>query len=158
MTRPSRSRRPARHAQRGVAAVELAFLMVPLLLMLLGTVELGRAMYTYDALDKSVRDAARHLSRNTPGDPVARAEAACLAVFGNTGCSGSPITPALGTQNVVICDALSCPSTHRAQSTGEGAVNLVTVTIHAYEHDVAVRYAVQDLVFDDISVTMRGPL
>ena len=67
-----------RQGQRGVAAVEFALLLTPLVLMVFGTTELGRAIYTYNTLDKTVRDAARHLSQHGPGDPVIQTEARCL--------------------------------------------------------------------------------
>ena len=63
--------------QRGVAAVELAVLLTPLVLMLFGATELGRAVYTYNvALNSglpgmcsihanSARDALAKLSRTS---------------------------------------------------------------------------------------------
>lgn len=52
--------RPCR--QRGVAAVEFAFLVFLLLLIGAGLAEFGRGLWYYDALAKSTRDAARYLS------------------------------------------------------------------------------------------------
>ncbi|TXD79146.1 hypothetical protein FUT87_20930 [Mitsuaria sp. TWR114] len=77
----------------GVAAVELALLMSPLLLLVFGASELGRAVFSYNMLDKSVRDAARHLSQHGPGDATIATEARCLAVYGTTDCSGSVKPP-----------------------------------------------------------------
>ena len=65
---------------RGVAAVELAIVITPMVLMMFGAVEFGRAIYTYNTLDKTVRDAARHLSQHGPGDAAIQTEARCLAV------------------------------------------------------------------------------
>ncbi|BAL26418.1 TadE/TadG family type IV pilus assembly protein [Azoarcus sp. KH32C] len=48
--------------QRGVAAVELALVIVFLLLLVAGIVEFGRAFWYYDALTKATRDGARMLS------------------------------------------------------------------------------------------------
>lgn len=48
--------------QRGVAAVELALVIVFLLLLTAGIVEFGRAFWYYDALTKATRDGARMLS------------------------------------------------------------------------------------------------
>lgn len=144
--------------QRGAAVVELALLLLPLLLMIGGTEELGRALYTYNSLDKSVRDAARLLSSNAPGDPVSRQQAACLAVYGNTGCSGNPLVSGLTLQNVSECDAVSCPSTHASQDTGQGSVNLATVTLTGVRFNVVFQLAMTDVTFDNISVTMRAPL
>ncbi len=90
--------------QRGVAAVEFALLLTPLVLMVFGTTELGRAIYSYNTLDKTVRDAARHLSQHGPGDTVIATEARCLAVYGSTDCTGSVVAPGLttGMANVLV--------------------------------------------------------
>lgn len=149
--------------QRGVAAVEFAFLL-PLVLvpMILGTIELGHAIYTYNTLDKTVRDAARHLSQHGPGDAVIAAEAKCLAVTGTTDCTGSPVAPSLTTGMVSICDASSlnppCPP-HANQSTGLGAINLVTVSIQGYAFNSLVKFVIpDDFHFNNISVTLRAQL
>lgn len=147
-----------RPTPRGVAAVELALLLAPLLVMLFGVTELGRAIYTYNSLDKTVRDAARHLSQHGPGDALIAAEGRCLAVYGNTDCSGSALASGLSTQQVAICDAVACPATHASQSTGQGAINLVSVSITGYAWSSAVTWVVPDLRFNTISVTLRAPL
>lgn len=48
--------------QRGVAAVEFALVIIPLLLIVAGIVEFGRTFWYYNALAKSTRDAARYVS------------------------------------------------------------------------------------------------
>ncbi len=143
---------------RGVAAIELAFLLVPLLLMIFGTTELGRAIYSYNTLDKTVRDAARHLSQHGPAEATIATQARCLAVYGNTGCSGTPVLSGLTTDNVYICDAVSCPTTHATEPTGLGTINLVTVGISGYVFNSAVEFVIPSLTFNNISVTMRGQL
>lgn len=57
-----RNRRHSERGARGVAVIELAFLLVFLLLLMIGLTELGRAFWYYDALQKAVRDGARCLS------------------------------------------------------------------------------------------------
>jgi len=147
-----------RAPQRGVAAVELALLLAPMLVLLFGVTELGRALYTYNTLGKTVRDAARHLSQHGPGDPLIAAEARCLAVHGNPDCSGSALAPGLSTAQVRLCDAVLCPSTHASQSTGLGALNLVTVGVADYAWSSALQWVVPDLRFNTISVTLRAQL
>lgn len=144
--------------RRGVAAVELALLLVPLVLLALGGAEIGRALHTFNTLDKAVRDAARHLSQHGPGDADIAQEARCLAAHGNTTCSGPPLAPGLEVSAVVVCDAVLCPQTHLAQPTGQGAVNLVTATIRGYGWRSAVALVMPDLAFRDIQVTMRAQL
>lgn len=51
-----------KQAQRGVAVVEFAIVIIPLLLIVAGIIEFGRTFWYYDALAKSTRDAARYVS------------------------------------------------------------------------------------------------
>jgi Flp pilus assembly protein TadG len=148
----------APHRQRGAALVEFALVMPVLMALAFGSSELGRAIYTYNALDKTVRDAARHLSQHGPGDTQVQAEAVCLAVHGNADCSGSAVAPGLDSTMVVLCDAVSCPGTHQAQPTGSGVVNLVSASIQGYEFNSAVTYLIPDLDFNQITVMMRAQL
>jgi len=153
------SRYGARKApMRGVAAVEFGLLLPLLVVMLFGTTELGRAIYSYNNLDKTVRDAARHLSQHGAGDPIIAGEARCLAVHGTTDCSGAVVAPGLTTSSVVLCDALSCAGTHANQPTGLGAINLVTVSIQGYAYNSVVQFVIPNLTFNNISVTMRAQL
>ncbi|HVQ05026.1 MAG TPA: TadE/TadG family type IV pilus assembly protein [Burkholderiaceae bacterium] len=138
--------------------MEFALLLTPLVVMLFGTTELGRAIYTYNTLDKTVRDAARHLSQHGPGDVAVQTEARCLAVYGNESCSGPALAPGLTTAAVQICDALSCPGTHAAQPTGLGSVNLVTVGIQGYAYNSLVEFVVPDMTFNNIAATLRAQL
>lgn len=57
--------------QRGAAAVEFALLLIPLLMIVTGIIEFGRAFWYYDALAKSTRDGARYLSNSRVGPTVA---------------------------------------------------------------------------------------
>lgn len=45
--------------QRGVAAVEFAIIIIPMLLIVAGLIEFGRTLWYYDALSKATRDGAR---------------------------------------------------------------------------------------------------
>jgi len=151
-------RQQQRTRMRGAAAVELALLLAPLVAMIFGTTELGRAIYTYNTLDKTVRDAARHLSQHGPGDATVAAEARCLAVTGTTDCSGAPVAPGLTTAMVTICDATLCPATHKNQLTGLGSVNLVTAGIASYPFTSVVTLVVPSMNFNAISTTLRAQL
>ncbi len=55
--------------QKGVALVEFALILPFLLLLSIMAIEFGRAIWEYNILTKSVRDAARYLSIQTPGTP-----------------------------------------------------------------------------------------
>ncbi len=55
--------REFRDDRRGIAAVEFAIVLPFLMLMLFGMIEIGRALYHYHAVTKSIRDATRYLTR-----------------------------------------------------------------------------------------------
>ena len=159
---PTMASRSGRHRLRGcscgVAAVELGLLMTPMILVMFGATEFGRAIYTYNTLDKTVRDAARHLSQHGPGDTVIQNEARCLAVHGNTTCSGPALAPGLTVGAITLCDAQSCPGSHAAQGTGSGVINLVSVTVVNYAYSSVVQLVMPNLNFNNISATMRAQL
>jgi Flp pilus assembly protein TadG len=153
---------PRKH-QRGVAAVEFGILIVPLMLMLFGLTEYGRAIYQYNTLVKATRDATRYLTTVAPGNGWAQAR--CLARYGNTTCAGSLLAPDLTDDKVVICDATNCTTTHALVPTGSVAVNLVTITITNYEFKSLINFPLgglsagaPDITFGDISNTMRQAL
>ena len=147
----------ARKRARGVAAVELALTMVPMLILTFGVTEYGRAIYTYNAIDKAARDAARYLTAPPPGVANPNAEASNLVVYGNVEGTGTPLAPGLATSMVNICNAASCPGTHASVATGSGVVNLVTVSINGYVYTSIVTYvAPATMNFNNISVTMRS--
>lgn len=145
--------------QKGVAAVELGFLIVPLVLLAFGITEYGRAMYQYNTLDKSVRSATRYLSEQTPGDATQIGIAKCLVVYGDKTCtgspSGSPLVPGLTASMVSVCDLTSCTGTHQNQAAGGVSANLVTVTISGYPFTSLVPSIFPSISFGDISATMR---
>lgn len=148
------------HTQRsrGVAAVELAITIVPMLALALGVTEYGRAIYTYNTLDKSVRDAARHLTTVVPTNPNPKGEARNLVLYGNVEGTGPLLAPGLNASMVVIDDAASDPAGH-AISTGTGTINLVTVRIVGYQYNSVVTYvAPATMNFGAIGVTMRSHL
>lgn len=147
--------RPRDHF-RGVAAVEMAVLLVPLVLLTFGAVEFGRAIQTFNTLAKATRDAARHLSQQPPGDALVLTQARCLATHGNPDCAGAPLAPGLTPAQVTACDAVACAATHAAQPTAAGPVNLVSVTISGYTWRSVLGLVVPDLGLRSISVTLRG--
>ncbi|MDR6857402.1 TadE/TadG family type IV pilus assembly protein [Variovorax guangxiensis] len=146
-----------RSNQRGVALVELALIMPLLLLLTFITTEFGRAMYEYNAVTKSTRDAVRYLSFQTPGTHVA--EAQNLIVYGNTAGTGAPLARSLSLANV---PAGTCCIW---QTSGTNPViNTVTVRVSNYTfHSLftsvlgtAFGNANGDIVFGNITATMRA--
>lgn len=157
-----------RELQRGVAVIEMAIIMIPMLILCLGIVEIGRALYTYNGLVKASRGAVRYLSTQSLASPPAgetaaslRLKARSLAVCGALDCSGGaePLVPGLTLAHVQVCDPLSCPATHNNVSTGQGTTNLVSVTIGAsgatsYQFSFIVPWVVPGLSFTPVSATM----
>ena len=92
--------------QRGVASVEFALLLVPLLVIAFGALEYGRLVYHYDTLVKSVRSAARMIAQHNPDDQAVYAtsvaEARCLAAYGVSSCTENqtPLVPDLSLSNI----------------------------------------------------------
>ena len=148
-----------RRMLRGAVAVEFAILLIPMILLALGAAEYGRALYQYNALVKTVRDSARLLSQYNPAaNPAdyssALTQARCLAVHGNTGCSGPSLAPGLTTGMVKIASATA--------TTDAGTViTLVEVKIEGYQFEfvldpLKLMGTGQDtLAFDEIRATMR---
>ena len=114
-------RLPRGRAARGVAAIEMAILLVPLMTVTFGATEIGRAIYTYNTLDKAVRDAARYVSQHGSGDTVIQANATCLAIKGNLGCTGAALAPGLTASNVTLCDPIACPTNSKRPSDSASA-------------------------------------
>src|SRR5687767_9812820 len=83
---------------RGVALVEFVLMLPMLLLLTVITTEFGRAMYQYNTLAKSVRDASRYLSMQLPGTQITQARN--LVVYGNLAGTGEPLVTGLSTSHV----------------------------------------------------------
>jgi Flp pilus assembly protein TadG len=144
---------------RGVAAVELALTMAPMLILTFGVVEYGRAIYTYNAIEKSARDAVRYLTAPPPGSADPHADAINLVVYGDTAGGVTPLAPGLSPGMVKICDATTCAPTHASVATGTGVINLVTVSIEGYVYQSIVTYVAPATInFNNISVTMKANL
>jgi len=149
--------------QKGVAIVEFALILPWLLLLSIITIEFGRAIWEYNALTKSVRDAARYLSLKTPGAHIA--EARNLMIYGKLSATDlsateSPLAIGLTAANV--------PDPTWQTAGTDPVINTVTVRIHNYEFKSmfssvfgfsfgtlgTIRYAKDN----DITATMRAHL
>lgn len=147
-------------SQRGVAAVEAALLLIPLVILLLGIAEFGRIFYQYNTIAKATRDGARYLSMMAPGSGHEAAK--CLVVTGSQPpCAGTPpLVEGLTASQVSICDATTCAATHAnvpADGNGMPVMNLVTVTVAGYQSVNFLPVPVSSIEFDPISATMRQP-
>jgi Flp pilus assembly protein TadG len=151
-------KRTSNHRQRGAALVELALITPLLLLLTFLTTEFGRAMYEYNLVVKSTRDAVRYLSVQTPGTHIA--EARNLMVFGNTAGTGAPLARGLSLSNV---PAGTCCTWQAAGA--NPLITTVTVRVSSYTFHslfpsvmgVVFADANGNIVFSDITATMRAP-
>lgn len=155
--------------QKGVAAIELAVILLPLLILCFGITELGRALYYYNGLDKATRGAVRYLSTfDMSAPPVGetaasiRTKAQLMAVCGSVSCNPSaPLVPGLAVANVSICDPVACTATHKNVLTGQGSVSLVTVTVGGtgnatYSFTSIVPWVIPDFSYAPMSSTMAS--
>lgn len=150
-------------AQRGVAIVEFALVLPLLLLLTFITTEFGRAIWQYNTLTKSVRDAARYLSTQQPGSAAAVTTARNLMVYGNPAGSGDPLALGLSLSHV---PAASCCTWQEVTSTpvngSSKLINTVTVRISGYTFNsmfpsaFGVNFGA--FPFSDITATMRSYL
>lgn len=138
--------------QNGTSLVEFALILPLMLVLTFITTEFGRAMYQYNTLTKSVRDAVRYASVRTPNTQVA--EVRNLVVYGNPGGTGSPLALGLTLANV---------PTPIWQTTGiNPVIGTVTVQITGYTFNSlfpsAFGIPFGNIPFSTISATMRSPL
>ena len=86
--------------QKGQSLVEFALVVPFLLLVVVGTIEIGRAYYYYNTLSKAVREGARywsgHLYDTTNVWPLAQN----MVVYGTENGTGTPVLPGLTTAMV----------------------------------------------------------
>lgn len=150
--------------QKGVAAIELAFVLPLMLILAFGITELGRALYQYNGLVKATRGAVRYLAQQDLANADLRAvhqNTRNIAVYGNEGGSGSPLVPGLSTSMVLVCDYVTCEATHKGALTGQGTVDLVTVQIgdldkKAFSFKSMMSYVLKDFKFSPIQSTMAS--
>ena len=167
-----------RSRMRGVAAVEFALVLMPMIVLATGVAEFGRAIYQYETLTKATRDAARYLSVYLPTDaayPIAAAQ--CLVVYGNTTCgaAGTELVPGLTTSMVIVCDAAHSPdcadasdpsqfanlptydsTNNAANGTATGSINVVEVKVKGYRYQPIPAYpGLSSITFGNIVTVMR---
>lgn len=109
----------------GAVAVEFAFVIVILLLVMAGMVEFGRIFWYADALTKATRDGARMMSSwvaSDIGNGITKAKLHVIEVA-----AAAHVSPALGVANVVVrCDGtVDCAA--------GGTPNNVTVSIDNFD-------------------------
>jgi len=118
--------------QTGVAAVELAFVIIPMLVLCFGITEMGRALYQYDGVVKAGRGAVRYLSQQNLSVDDSYNEAVdvakALAVCGCYICGGENCPTEKPVAGLTDFSQVSITK-HPMVPTGEGTASLVTLTI-----------------------------
>lgn len=142
---------------QGAVAVEMALLLIPLIVLAFGVAEFGRALYQYNTVTKSVRDAVRLLSQHDSTDTAYSThitEAKCLVVYGTTDCSGSPLLSGLTT------DMVSAVTSTVKTDLGN-TLRMATVTVTGYTFNFVFNPLVfggsssSTIPFGPIHATMR---
>src|SRR6185295_13741660 len=134
--------------EEGSYTIELAIIFPILVLLFVGTAELGRLFYTYTTLSKATAVGARYLStsRNAVNGTAtektnAKNEAKNLVVCGikstsASACNGqTPVVPGLTTANVLICDNFSTPC---SPALAGGSIKYFKVEITGYTYSAGV--------------------
>ncbi|MBL5976070.1 pilus assembly protein [Comamonas sp. NyZ500] len=144
--------------QQGIALIELA-LSIPLMIMLsMMVIEFGRAMYEYNTVTKSVRDAVRYLTVQLPPAPTScPPEATNLVRYGLTSQASTPLAPGL------VSATINC--TWQTNGTYPQISTTVTVTVSGYRFKSMVSnvFGLQlsdkngGINFGNIAATMRMP-
>src|SRR5215218_4113610 len=135
--------RKARH-ESGSSTVELAIIFPILMILFVGSAELGRLFYTYTTLAKATKVGVRYLSvsRNVVNGTAteitnAKNAARNMVVYGCADrtvapCSTAPaVVTGLTTANVNICDNFSVPC---VPAIAAGPVKYFRVEIQNYNH------------------------
>jgi hypothetical protein len=138
--------------QQGAAIIEFALILPMLLVMTFIVTEFGRALMQYNTLTKSVREGARYLSTQLPGEGTTAARN--LVVYGNTAGTGSPLAPGLSLSNVPT------PTWQLVGSLPE--INTVSIRVQGYTFQPIAGsvfgLSMGPYTFSDIVVTMRSHL
>jgi len=100
LDRTSTGQRNRKH--KGQSIVEFALVVPFLLLVVVGTIELGRAYFTYNTLSKAVREGARYVSGHLYDTANVWPLAQNMVVYGNENGTGTPVLPGLTTAMVVL--------------------------------------------------------
>lgn len=148
--------------QKGVAAIELAFVLPLMLILAFGITELGRALYQYNGLVKATRGAVRYLAQQDLANAdlgLVHQKTQNIAVCGNENCSGLPsLVTGLSTSLVKVCDyaTSTCEPTHKSVETGQGTVDMASVAIEGFAFKSIVTLVIPDMTFAPIKTTMAS--
>lgn len=145
--------------QHGAALIELALTIPFMILLSMIVIEFGRALYEYNTVTKSVRDAVRYLTVQLPPAPTSCPQAATnLVQYGSTSSSNlSLLAPGLASATI------NC--TWQTSGTYPQVSTTVTITVSGYRFKSMVSkvFGLQlsdangGINFGNIAATMRMP-
>jgi len=154
--------------QKGVAAIELAFVLPLMLILAFGITELGRALYQYNGLVKATRGAVRYLAQHDLANASNLGEVHLktknIAVCGNENCSGLPaFLPGLSTSLVEVCHYATeqcvkrpARNPYEGVETGQGTVDMASVAIEGFAFKSMMPWPIKDMTFGPIKTTMAA--
>lgn len=150
-----------KRAQRGVAIVEFALILPFLLILTFITTEFGRAIWEYNTLTKSVRDASRYLATQPPGEKITQARN--LMVYGNLAGNAPTLAVNLSLANVPADTCCTWQDITTTPVNGSSkTIKIVTVRITGYTFNSLFTNAFGlpfgAITFPEISATMRAYL
>lgn len=151
----AKTMKPVMPKQTGVALVEFALILPLLLILTFVTTEYSRALFQYNILTKSVRDAVRYLSVQNLNDAATFPIARNLVVYGNPSGSGSPLVIGLEPSLRMV------PNPVWGTAGTAPVINTVTITVTGYVFRPLFTSAFGlnfgNITYAPISATMRAP-
>jgi Flp pilus assembly protein TadG len=131
-----------RGGERGAALVEFAIAALVFLTAVFGVIEVGRLLWTHNALADAARRGARYAVTHTPGEA---GDARRMAVYGTTDGGASPLVYGLSEGNVNV--------QYKNFNVGEGTV---TVSIQNYDFNFVVGIVGTKIRMPGYSSTLTG--
>jgi hypothetical protein len=131
-------RRPTLHAQRGVAAIEMAIVSVVFFMLLIGAMEMARLLWTWNAAGEATRLGARLAVVCDVGDPVIRSRMRqMMAGLENSHITIDYLDPG---QAVNSCTAATCKS--------------VRVSLSGYTHQPVIPFVGLSIAIPPFQTTL----
>jgi hypothetical protein len=118
---------------QGLTTVEFAIVGLLALVALIAVLEVGRALFVFNALDESTRRGARMAVVCAPGDP-AIVQTALFA----TGGGASPLVNGLSADHIAVEYLTTTGSVIADPAANYGAIRYVRVRIDDYEHQLLI--------------------
>lgn len=143
---------------KGLAAIEFTLIMLGFFApLLLGSVEIGRVLYNYNTIVKSVREATRYMSvqsatSSTYSSKVTAAK--CLVVYGNEACTGTVLVSGLATSMVTVGEN-SNGTPLSTGTTGSVTFKVITVKVSGFSLGYVTTFFGSTKAFNTISASMR---